>query len=63
MLEINNYEENINKKEEEDNDEEEEFSDMNPGEDFSSPEGATPEFSEIRCPLCPKFAKIKINYL
>ena len=32
-------------------------------EDFSSPEGPSSEVPEIRCPLCPKFAKIRINHI
>jgi len=41
----------------------EELSFLKPGEDFSSPEGPSSDFSDIRCPLCPKFAKITINHL
>ena len=40
-----------------------EISDIQPGKDFSSPEGPTPECSEFRCPICPKFAKITLNIL
>ena len=39
-----------------------EFSYLKPGEDYNSPEGPS-NLSEIRCPLCPKFAKITINHL
>ena len=40
-----------------------ELSDIKPGKDYSSPEGPTPECSEFRCPICPKFAKITLNIL
>ena len=40
-----------------------EISDIKPGKDYSSPEGPTPECSEFRCPICPKFAKITLNVL
>lgn len=40
-----------------------EFSEIKNTEDFSSPEGPTTDISEIRCPLCPKFAKITINHI
>jgi len=43
-------------------DAETEFSYLKPGEDYNSPEGPS-DLSEIRCPLCPKFAKITINHL
>ena len=45
-----------------DEDVEKEFSYLKPGEDYNSPEGPS-ELSEIRCPLCPKYAKITINHL
>lgn len=35
---------------------------LKPGEDYNSPEGPS-DLYEIRCPLCPKFAKITINNL
>ena len=38
-----------------------EFSDIKKTEDYSSPEGPSNLALEIRCPLCPKFAKITIN--
>ena len=37
------------------------FSEIKNTEDYSSPEGPSSDFPEIRCPLCPKFAKITIN--
>ena len=37
------------------------FSEIKQTEDFSSPEGPSSDIQEIRCPLCPKFAKISIN--
>ena len=39
------------------------FSDIKQTQDYSSPEGPSSDFPEIRCPLCPKFAKITINHL
>ena len=39
------------------------FSEIRNTEDFSSPEGPSSDFPEIRCPLCPKFAKITINHI
>ena len=40
-----------------------EFSDIKKIENFSSPEGPSSDVPEIRCPLCPKFAKITINHI
>lgn len=40
-----------------------EFSEIKKTEDFSSPEGPSSDIPEIRCPLCPKFAKISINHI
>ena len=40
-----------------------EFSDIKQTQDYSSPEGPSSDFPEIRCPLCPKFAKITINHI
>ena len=40
-----------------------EFSEIKKLENFSSPEGPSKQTPEIRCPLCPKFAKITINHI
>ena len=39
------------------------FSEIKNIEDYSSPDGPSSDFPEIRCPLCPKFAKITINQI
>ena len=48
---------------ENENEEKMELSDIKDGKNYSSPEGPTPECSEFRCPICPKFSKITINIL
>ena len=54
---LDNQETDKNKKE----DSISEFSDIKKTENYSSPEGPSNLAPEIRCPLCPKFAKITIN--
>ena len=57
-------EKNKQDKEESRNDElQTEFSDIKKIENYSSPEVPSCDVPEIRCPLCPKFAKITINHI
>ena len=60
MSEEKNIQENQENKNEEN---QEEFSEIKNTEDFSSPEGPSTNIPEIRCPLCPKYAKITINHI
>ena len=60
MSEDKNVQQNKNSKIEET---QAEFSEIKKTEDFSSPDGPSSDIPEIRCPLCPKFAKISINHI